>query len=205
MESPTPRRVNGVHLESQVAPSQTGINQLDIYQRLAVTGVESEFSFSSMNWIFEVNKINIAILEEYSQLLGDIQSFLVGHNVANPTQLNQIGQELALLFVQNSLEFKNLLEANVYDGNHQLDFNISWQGLPTLTSFSGLDINALTINVALSLNESATMQSPLADFVTSYVSQGFLQIENGSIELLASLQNGNLIVNDESLSIDQFF
>ena len=209
MDSPTPGRVGGVRIESHVAPSQTGINQLDIYQRLAVDSIESEFPFNSINWVFEVNEINSTIFEGYSQLLGDMQSFAASNNAADPSQLNQIGQELALLLVQNSLEFKNLLEANIYDGNHQLDLSISWQGLPDLTSFSELDINALinalTVHVALSLNESATMQSPLADFVTNYVNQGFLQIDNGSIELLASLQSGNLIVNDESLPIDQFF
>jgi hypothetical protein len=49
------------------------------------------------------------------------------------------------------------------------------------------------------------MQSPIADFVTAYVTEGLLLVDNGTVELLASLQDGNLIVNDENLPLDQFF
>ncbi|MDP6096981.1 MAG: DUF945 family protein, partial [Gammaproteobacteria bacterium] len=209
MESPVQVEVSGISIDSRVGQSVAGTDQIDMYQRLEVANVESELPIRSVNWVSEINEIHDSVFTEYSRLLGGLQASISSGNTANPGQLDEIGQELVLLLVQNNLVFKNLMEANLYGGDHRLDLEISWPGIPTLTNIAGLDINelvnALTVKLTLSLDERAAMQSPIADFVTAYVTEGLLLVDNGTVELLASLQDGNLIVNDENLPLDQFF
>ena len=209
MESPVQVEVSGISIDSRVGQSVAGTDQIDMYQRLEVANVESELPIRSVNWVSEINEIHDSVFTEYSRLLGGLQASISSGNTANPGQLNEIGQELVLLLVQNNLVFKNLMEANLYGGDHRLDLEISWPGIPTLTNIVGFDINelvnALTVKLTLSLDERAAMQSPIADFVTAYVTEGLLLVDNGTVELLASLQDGNLIVNDENLPLDQFF
>ena len=116
--------------------------------------------------------------------------------------------ELALLLAQNSLVFNNLVAANLYEGDHEADIKVRWQGLPDLQTLEGIEIPqvlaALEVEINVSLDVEAVMRSPAAEMVDPYVQQGYFVIDNGRLLFNASLANNELTVNGEATPLDQF-
>ena len=116
---------------------------------------------------------------------------------------------MGLLLIQNSLVLNNILQANVYGGDHSVDLNIDWEGIPDRADLNDPQLEeiaaALAIQLKISLDQQAIMKSQFAALVEPYVKQGYLLVENGRILFSASLQNGALTVNGEETPLDQFF
>jgi uncharacterized protein YdgA (DUF945 family) len=186
-----------------------GAELLDIYQRLRIDSIESEFPLASLDWTSEVNEISTELIRSYYQLLADLQQQVNASQGTVKTQVTELGQQLAVIAIQNSLVFNNLIQANAYDGEHSVDLRIDWRGLPQLDDFAQLDINeaiaALTIDLELSLDLAAILRSPAADIIDPYVQQGYIVIDNGRILLSAALRDGELVLNGEAVPLDQFF
>ena len=119
------------------------------------------------------------------------------------------GGNMGLLLIQNSLVLNNILQANVYGGDHSVDLNIDWEGIPDRADLNDPQLEeiaaALAIQLKISLDQQAIMKSQFAALVEPYVKQGYLLVENGRILFSASLQNGELTVNGEETPLDQFF
>ncbi|MDP6652602.1 MAG: DUF945 family protein, partial [Gammaproteobacteria bacterium] len=96
-----------------------------------------------------------------------------------------------------------------YDGEHSVDLQIDWRGLPQLNNIAELDMNesiaALTIDLEMSLDLAAILRSPAADIIDPYVQQGYVVLDNGRILLNAALRDGELMLNGEAVPLDQFF
>ena len=142
-------------------------------------------------------------------MLNDFQSQVNSNPDALNTGINQLGQELLLIAAQNSLVLNNLLIANAYDGSHTLDLQIHWTGLPDLNNIAAMDVNAalnaLSVELAVSFDLDAIMRSPAAGMVDPYVQQGYLEIDNGRILINGSLQGSVLTINEDTISLNQFF
>ena len=144
-------------MESRLQTSTSGAALTDIYQRLEVASIDSEFPLKSISWTSEINEIQNDLFQRYYDLLTNLQtqiSFPSSPDTAG-TQMNRLSQELMLVLVQNRLVFNNRIAANAYDGDHSFDLSISWNGLPELDSITGLNmrtaIDALTVKLDLSL------------------------------------------------------
>ena len=182
---------------------------IDIYQDLRIGNIESDLPVQSLSWTAEFNEIQNELFRSYYELIGTIQSQMNTNPSAVMTTADQFGEDMALLFIQNSLVLNNLVQANVYGGDHSIDFRIDWEGLPDLTDLENPEFeelaNALAILIEMSFDERAIMSSQFAEMVDPYVQEGYFVVENGRIMLSASLENGVLSVNGEEVPIDQFF
>jgi hypothetical protein len=120
-----------------------------------------------------------------------------------------LAQDLTLTAARNSLVFNNLLEANVFEGDHSADIRIDWEGLPQVNNSADIDsedaLAALKVELTVSLDLEAIMRSPAAELVDPYVQQGFIRIDSGRILLDGSLDDGQLVLNGEEVPLDQFF
>ena len=164
----------------------------------------------SLNWTTEIKEAQNELFRSYYEIIGTIQSQI---NTNNPTaamaEATAFGGNMGLLLIQNSLVLNNILQANVYGGDHSVDLNIDWEGIPDRVDLNDPQLEeiaaALAIQLKISLDQQAIMKSQFAALVEPYVKQGYLLVENGRILFSASLQNGELTVNGEETPLDQFF
>jgi uncharacterized protein YdgA (DUF945 family) len=206
---PFPFNVTDISADSRVQTSTAGEEQIDVYQQLRIATIESEFPLASLSWTSEINEIHSDLIRSYYQLAADLQSQMNASQGTVNTQVTELGQEIALVAIQNSLVFNNLLSANAYQGDHSIDLRINWQGLPQLDNVANLDMNealaALDVELDVSLDLEAIMRSPAAELIDPYVQQGYIVIDNGRVLLNGFLRDGELTLNGESVPLDQFF
>lgn len=189
--------------------SSTETDKVDAFFKLEIADIASELPFRSLSWNSEINEIDIELFERYYTSLNGFQRQLASDPDAFNTGINQLSQELIIIAVQNSFSLNNSLKAEAYDGNHELDLQISWAGLPGLRNIFAVDLNAalnaLNVEVALSLDLDAIMRSPAAEMVNPYVEQGYLSRGNGRIRMNGTLQDGVLTVNENTIALNQLF
>jgi hypothetical protein len=162
-----------------------------------------------LSWLTEINELNILLLRRYYELLASLQSQISTNGGTFDVQVNQLAQELGIILIQNSLVFNNSLAVNAFDGDHLLGVKIDWKGLPDITDFALIDMDeamrALNISTDISLGLEAIMRSPVAELVNPYIQQGILVIDSDRILLNALFEDGELIINGEAQTLDQFF
>jgi hypothetical protein len=200
--------VRDISTNSRLQGSPSGAEQIDIYQRLSIASIESELPISSLTWTSEIKEIQNELIRSYYDLLAQLQDEVAVSGATLNPRINELGQELALLLVQHSLVFNNLVEANAYGGAHSVDLAISWGGLADLTNMAALDrravLSALNIQLLVSLDLEAILRSQAGNLIDPFVQQGYIHIDNGRILVTGSLLNGELTVNGEVIPIEQF-
>lgn len=203
--------IDGISAESRLRESTSGPAQTDIYQRFEISNIESEFPLSSVLWVSEINEIQNDLFRRYYDLVSNLQAQInSGANTsAASSQINQLGQDLMLVLMQNRLVFNNHIEAKAYDGEHSIDLTISWEGLPDLDNIARLNINdainALAVSLDLSFDLAAVTRSPAAEMIDPYVQQQYITLDNGRILLNASIEAGEIVINGELIPLDQLF
>lgn len=206
---PLPFQVHGISTDSKISASAAGPNRTDIYQGFHIDSLETDIPLTSLAWTLEVNEIQNDLFLRYYELLAELQGQLSTNAGTVNTRVSELGQELALILIQNSMAVSNLLEASAYGGDHNLDFRMDWQGLPDLDEFVRLDLNeaiaALNVSLELSLDLEAVMRSPAADLVDPYVQQGYITLANGRILATGSVSNNQLELNGDILPLDELF
>ncbi len=201
-----PFNISEISADYRLSPSPAGPQQVDMYQKISVASIDSDLPLGSFHWTSEMNEVSSELVRGYYNFLPAMQ----GQLGSNSSQMSQFGQDMAMEAIKNSLVMNNEILANVYDGDHSVDLLIDWEGLPQLADISALDINealaALTVELTVSMDETAIMTSPAAlELVDPYLQQGFLEVENGRIMLVATLRDSELVVNGDVVPLDQFF
>ena len=211
ISSTGPFSFNLTNLSSNSRMQASTIPQaIDIFQNIQVGNIESELPVQSLNWTTELNEVQNKLFKGYYEIIRTIQSQVSSNNLnAAMAEATALGGDMALLLVQNSLVLNNIVEANVYGGEHSVDLSIDWKGIPDRVDLNESQLEeivvALAIQLKISLDQQAIMSSQFAELVGPYVKQGYLLVENGRILFSASLQNGKLTVNGEEAPLDQFF
>ena len=209
-EAPFAFNVSNISADSQLQPSPAGPGQIDISWGFRIGSIETDIPVSSFNWTFNINEVRSDIIRSYYQMIAEIQNAVNSNPAAGTNPVEEYAEEIATLAIQNSLIFNNLVEANAFDGDHSIQLNIDWRGLPdvSITDLENIEpmeiLEVLSFDITVSLDEAAIRQSPLADMVDPYVQQGYLRIENGRILMDASLADAELTVNGETVGLEQF-
>ncbi|NQV71330.1 MAG: DUF945 family protein [Pseudohongiella sp.] len=211
ISSDAPTAFSVTELSSAYGLLESGLDsaQRDIFLNLEIAEIASDLPVASLIWNSKVEEISSELFGQYYTLLNDLQSEMQSNPQVLNTKKNQLAQELLLIGLQNNLAFNNFVKTNAYDGNHELDLRIHWNGLADLDNIARMDVNAalnaLTVELDASLDLEAIMRSPAADLVAPYVQQGYLEIDNGQILINGTLKKGVLVINEDKISLDQFF
>ncbi|MEQ8955444.1 MAG: DUF945 family protein, partial [Gammaproteobacteria bacterium] len=172
--------IGEIHVNSRLQPAAGDADEIDILQQLAITDVSGDIPLSSLTWDSELLGIKGEVARRYVTLTSGLQTQANANS-----QAVQLFQELALLVLQNPFTFNNQFDAIAYGGDHAVVLDLDWAGLPEVDSFGALDsnelLNALEINLDVSLNLDAIMRSPAADLVDPYVQEGYIVIDNGRV------------------------
>lgn len=207
--APLPLTVSDISMSWGLQASPVNPENSEVYQTIQVGSIESEVPLNSFHWHSEIKQLRNKLLRDYYSLLSAIQSEYNADPEAVSAELNELGQELLLLLMQNRLEANNLIELSSYGGDHSADVNIQWGGLSDLNNLADMDMNAviaaLNITLIISLDLEAVLRSPLSGLVDPYVQQGYITVNNGRVLVEGSLQNSVLRVNGDELPLDQFF
>lgn len=207
--APLPFTLADINIDYGLQSSASGGQSSDIYQALRVARFEGALPLNSFYWLSEVNQLNDELVRDYYQLINEMQRDANADPDAVSDELSTLGQQMALLALQNPLELNNLIEMNAYEGDHSADLKISWAGIRTLSDMADLDmeqaIAALNLTLLVSLDLEAMLRSPFAGLIDPYVQQGYLTVSNGRVIIDGRLHDGILQLNGDELPLDQFF
>ena len=197
-----------VGFEWRSNPSSMGPGLTDFSQDIQISKIESEFPLESMSWKSEINGIKQELVTSYNKMLLSIQSTAAADPILNISELTRIGDETSLLLLQNEVNLNNVLEIDLYQGMHKLEFSILWEGLPNTQSIDDFKfedgLNALNIEVDLLLNQESVSISPFAELTELYISQGYLLSSGESLILKAELREGKAFINNENFPLQRF-
>ena len=198
-----------ISASSNLTTATNSSDQVDVRQRLIIANIDSELPLQSVTWTLEINELATELVRSYYELLGTMQEQLSSSATAPDTALDELGEKMLLLLVQNSLVFNNYLNATLFEGEHSLDILVRWLGLPQTAAVDELAIanifSAMQLDIDLSMDLEAVMRSPLSGLVDPYVQQGYITLDNGRVLLDLSLNDSELTINGERTSLEQFF
>lgn len=208
-DAPTPFSLAELSTSYGLRESAAQPDRVDAFFNLDVADISSELPVASLSWNSEVNDIDNILFERYYTSLNNFQTQVNSNPNAVNAGLSILGQELLLIAIQNNFALNNVLKANAYGGDHELDLQIQWAGLPDLINFARMDVNAalnaLNVDLAVTLDLEAIMRSPGASLVDPYVQEGYLQVDNGAVSINGKLQDGVLTISENTIPLNQLF
>lgn len=207
-EAPIAFSLSNISADTQVQTSSAGPQQVDLRQGFRIGGIDTEFPVASVNWTSQINEIRSDLIRSYYSMLAEIQNAMNANPSGATSSIEEYAEEMVMIAVQNSLVFNNLIEANAFEGDHSVELNIDWRGLPDVTDLETIEameiLEVFSFEIALSLDEAAIIQTPLAEMVDPYVELGYLRRESGRILMDATLSDAELTVNGETVGLEQF-
>jgi hypothetical protein len=206
--APLPAVASAISAEYNVADNAGEAGYLDLAQLLRIGGIEWDLPLQNFDWRFELNHLSEALLENYAELIRQSQLTGAPNQAQNSANLAALGQDFVLQLAREEFQLGFALNANAFDGDHSVALGIDWAGLPALGRLEELApdtaLAAVRGTLAVTTDQAAIMNSPFAQAVLEYQQQGLLTIENGRVQLEATLADGELTVNGESIPLDQF-
>lgn len=200
---------NDIFANFQVQNSAVNQQLVNITQNLRLREIKSNLPLTSLSWTSEINEIQNEIIKNYSQIFLTLRSQPNKDPIATIARATQLGEQMGLLIAQNNIVLNNFIQTNVYGGEHNLDLEINWQGLPNLTDLNDLNLEdaiyAMRAQLNISLDKNAIENSQFASLVAQYIAQNYLVDDNGKLILNGKLQNNELIFNGTTTSIEDFF
>ena len=170
--------------------------------------IVSELPLTSFSWKSEMSGVSDELIASYNRMLLGMQSQTVMDPLSRVAELTRYGNETSSLLIQNELKLANVLIMESYEGEHSLELDIAWEGLPGLSRIEDLNfedaLEALAVEGNLSLSQEALLASPFAALAEHYTNENYLISNNGVLSLRAVLDKGLLTVNDEAIPLEQF-
>ncbi len=210
--SPGPLAFNSKTISANSSIRNNSALEIDVSQRLAISEIDSALPVDAISWTMEVEELQTSVIRQYYDVLYEMQQQLSTASSATTNGSDVLGEmvdDFGLVVLQNRLVVNNNLAATVYDGDHNLDIQLRWLGLPQLGSYEELSfadvIDALELQLDLSLALEAILQSPAAAMVDPYLQQGYVTVDNNRIEMQLSLRDRQLVLNGEITALEQFF
>lgn len=210
--SPGPVPISADLISAASRIENNGQDQIDAYQEFILNGIDSEFPLTEFSWTLELNELRSAAIQQYYEVLNEMQQQLAnsGSNGNFDTDLlRDMIDELGLVVIQNPLVLNNHFTATAFGGDHRLDIDMNWLGLPQITAYEELSfaeiIEALELHVDMSLSLEAILQSPAAQMIDPYAQQGYIALSGDRIEMQLSLSDRQFELNGEITPLEQFF
>ena len=196
--------IRNIDFEWRSDPSSMKPGLTDFSQDIQIKKIESELPLESVSWKSEIKGIKQEVMTSYIKMLKSIQYTTGTDPISKLSELTQVGNEIGLLLLQNEIKLKNILEIDLYQGIHKLEFNILWQGLPNIQNIDHFKfedgLGALNVGIDLLLNQESMSISPFAELTELYISQGYLLSSPSGEDLIlkAELREGKAFINNEN-------
>lgn len=182
--------------------------RVDFIQQLRFDELASQWPLQSLDWNFHVQRLPVEVVQDYVIMIRQMQDRIEGGQPIDAA-LIQSGLLLGIRLLNTDFGVHHTAAVRAYEGEHGSSLDIDYGGIPSLTNITQLDLNelvaALNIQLALHLDLNAVLQSPAADLIDPYVQEGYIILDNGQVLLNSSLQNSELMLNGEVVSLQQFF
>ena len=201
-------KVNNLRLDWRSTPSSTASGLTNFSQNILMDEIVSELPLTSFSWKSEMSGVSDELIASYNRMLLGMQSQTVMDPLSRVAELTRYGNETSSLLIQNELKLFNVITMESYEGEHSLELDIAWEGLPGLSRIEDLNfedaLEALAVEGNLSLSQEALLTSPFAALAEHYTNENYLIPKNGVLSLQAVLDKGLLTVNDEAIPLEQF-
>jgi uncharacterized protein YdgA (DUF945 family) len=210
--SPGPLAFTSKAISANSSIRNNSTTEIDVSQQFAVNEIESELPLRAFTWTMELNELHSSVIRQYYDVLSEMQEQLTDVTASRSGDGDVIGDmldQLGLVVLQNRLAINNYFTANAYGGDHSLDIELRWLGLPQVNSYEELTmaavIDALQLQIDLSLALEAVQQSPVAAMVEPYLQQGYITVNNNRIGMELSLGDRQLVLNGATTPLEQIF
>jgi uncharacterized protein YdgA (DUF945 family) len=198
----------GIRFSSTLDQTPDDAERLNISQDIAIDSISAELPLSSLSWQFELNRLPLDLLRNYSDLVNESQLQMSG-NAGDSSQLAELGQQLGMQLLAADFAINSQLRADAWGASHQAALGIDYAGVADVQDFSSMNprslLNAIELSLQVDLDLEAALRSPLAGMIDPYVQQGYIHIDNGRIRLDAELADSQLLLNGETIALDQWF
>ncbi len=212
LETPGPIPISAEFISATSKIENKGQGLINAFQEFTLNGIDSEFPLTEFTWILELSDLHSSVIQRYYEVLNEMQQQLAssGSNGNYDSDLlRDMIDDLGMIVIQNPLILNNYFTATAYGGDHSLDIEMNWSGLPQVTDYEELSfaevIAALELQVAMSLSLEAILQSPAAQMIDPYAQQGYIVLNGDRIELQLSLSDREFELNGEVTALEQFF
>ena len=194
--------------EADLAATPNQAERVDFNQFIRFNELHSQWPLESLDWHFQLQRLPIEVVQDYVIMAAQLQDRIEGGQPIDAA-FTQSGLLLGIRLLNTDFNLRHSASLRAYDGEHESRLDISYNGIPTLTDITHLDLNeliaALNIELALRLDLNAVLQSPAANLIDPYVQEGYIILDNGQVQLQSTLQDSELTLNGESVSLQQFF
>lgn len=212
IESPGPIPVSAESISAKSRIINQGQDQIDAYQEFVLDGIDSQLPLSEFSWTLELNELQSSVIQQYYEVLNEMQQQLANSGRTgnyDSDLLRDMIDDLGMVLIQNPLVLNNHFTATAYGGEHRLDIELNWLGLPQISAYEELSfaevIAALELHVDMSLSLEAVLQSPAAQMIDPYAQQGYIALEGDRIEMQLNLSDRRFELNGEVTALEQFF
>ncbi len=206
--APLPVTMHSLVADYSLAHDPDASGYLKLSQQFGIEGMDWDLPVSALQWQFQLSNLNPELLANYLLLLQQSQQRAGTAPEQAAEQVTAIGQDLLLGLIGESLSFDNAFDIDALAGNHSMQINIAWPGLPGVTDLQSLDLQealqTVQIRLTLDADHAALMNSPFAQTVIDYERPGFLFIDNGRVRSTIQLANGVLNINGQLTPLEQF-
>jgi uncharacterized protein YdgA (DUF945 family) len=198
----------GIRVSSALDQVPDNTERLNISQDISIDSISGELPLSSLSWQLELNRLPLNLLRNYSDLVNESQLQMSG-NSGDSSQLAELGQQLGIQLLSADFAINSQLKADAWGASHQAALSIDYAGVADVQNFSSINprslLNAINLTLHVDLDLEATLRSPVAGMIDPYVQQGYIHIDNGRIRLDAELADSQLLLNGETIALDQWF
>jgi hypothetical protein len=200
--------IDRISLEYSAFPEQEG-GTFALKQQVYVGNLVSELAVTDLNWFTSITNIDAELANNYIQFVREnAATGFTESSAAQQQRLAEFTQTSTLLLVQHPISMQSTLSLEAYDGHHEAELAIDWPGLPSIRSTQTMPfaqaLVALNATLGLKADAIALERTPIGATVNMYIGQGVLQVTQGIIELNASLTDGTISFNNQTIALKPF-
>lgn len=200
--------IDRISLDYSAFPEQEG-GTFALKQQVYVENLVSELAVTDLNWSTSITNINSELANNYIQFVRkSAATGFTESSAAQQQRLAEFNEAATLLLVQHPISAQSTLSLEAYDGHHEAELAINWPGLPSVTSTQTVPfaeaLVAIDATLELKADAEALKRTPIGATVNMYIGQGVLQVTQGIIEINASLTDGTISFNNQSIALKPF-
>ncbi|MCB1670863.1 MAG: DUF945 family protein [Gammaproteobacteria bacterium] len=204
--APLAMDLDSLQIDYRLSDNENSPADLDMNQQVRVAHIDWDLPVDSLDWQLQISQLNRKLLNSYSELIRQASTPADLNLDQASATLTGLGREFLVRLAREPFDLHSSLQLGAYNGGHDLQLSINWQGLPYLTDIEafepGAALNALVVSVNLDADEAALMNSPFAQTVTDY--RALLEIAGGRVRARITMGDGQLTLNDETFPLRQF-